>query len=585
METSSSASAAKHSVLILDADQHAALAIARSLGRRGLTVEVASADTKPITKYSKYVSNVLRYPDPLTDELAFGAWMQQIMAKHTHELIIPVTERTLVPLMQQHGNYDASRIAMALPNALEHVLDKSKTLALAATLGIPIPQSLEIHSVDQLESAIGALTYPIVIKPTRSVGKDNNHRVQLSVSYAHNPNELMASAQHALRFGGVMLQEYFHGTGVGIELIADHGEIGYSFQHRRLHEVPLTGGGSSLRVSEAVIPALLTASEKLMHALNWHGVAMVEFKYQPNTGLFCLMEINGRFWGSLPLAIAAGADFPSMLYSLYSTGKIDSIAPAKTGILCRNLRRDLDWLEHVLRKAAPPTLVTLPSIPQIFKEQSLVLSPRHHFDIQTLNDPKPGFIDLWRIASDQWQRIKKVAVARHRLQRERRRAQSAGRTTMTVARQVLFLCYGNINRSALAHAYAETKGMSHLSFSSAGFHLPQGRPADPVMIETAAHHGIDLGKWHSQTVTEELVENADIILAMEASHLDRLASRFPSARSRAFLLAALDASTPAESEIDDPYGKLPDFYERVCKTIMHKVDIWLDNGTPPSHRH
>ena len=84
-----------------------------------------------------------------------------------------------------------------------------------------------------------------------------------------------------LGFGDVILQEYFTGAGVGIELIARHGEIFYAFQHRRLHEVPLSGGGSSLRKSQAVSPALLDASSKLISALQWKGVAMVELSCCP----------------------------------------------------------------------------------------------------------------------------------------------------------------------------------------------------------------------------------------------------------------------------------------------------------------
>ena len=100
---------------------------------------------------------------------------------------------------------------------------------------------------------------------------------------------MRAKTTHALRYGSVLLQEYIGGQGVGIELIADQGKIVYAFQHLRLHEIPLTGGGSSLRTSVAVEPALLEASAKLMAALAWHGVAMVEFKRDTGSGKFSLM--------------------------------------------------------------------------------------------------------------------------------------------------------------------------------------------------------------------------------------------------------------------------------------------------------
>lgn len=576
------------SVLVLDADQASALAIVRSLGRRGVSIEIASAEEAPITSYSRYTTRCHRYPDPLRDEAGFIGWITKIQSEARHALIIPVTERTIVPMARQHDRLDLEHIAMAPITALEQVLDKSKTLALAESLGLSTPRSVTIQSLADLDANTAIPDYPIVVKPMRSVGQEGVQRIQLTVSYAHDRTELEAQVRHALRFGEVLLQEYFRGDGVGIELIADHGRVRYAFQHRRLHEVPLTGGGSSLRISETVTPALLSASEQLIQALGWHGVAMVEFKYAPATGEYRLIEINGRFWGSLPLAIAAGADFPAMLLDLYARGNIDNVAPARIGTICRNLRRDLDWLEHVVRKAAPPRLVRLPSTTEVLRDLLLVFSPRHRFDVQSFGDPKPGIVDLGRIARHHWQRIVSALRERRRRQQELQTAKSAGRKVMSSAQRVLFLCYGNINRSALAHAYAAIRKVNHLGFDSAGFHTPGSRPADPVMIEVAGRHGVDLQHWQSRVLTTASVEDADIILAMESVHLDRLIDQFPTARSKSFLLAALIADTPAEIEISDPYGKDPVFYEKVCERILHSVDSWLAASTatsPTSENH
>jgi protein-tyrosine-phosphatase len=397
------------------------------------------------------------------------------------------------------------------------------------------------------------------------------------VSYAHNPSELLAQVRHALQFGGVLLQEYFRGDGVGVELIADHGELRHVFQHRRLHEVPLTGGGSSLRCSEAVTPALRAASAQLMRALGWHGVAMVEFKYNPASGEFRLMEINGRFWGSLPLAIAAGADFPAMLHALMTTGRVGEHPPSRDGVVCRQLARDIDWLEHVLRKAAPRGLVTLPGRAQVLRDCLLVFSPRHHFDVQSLRDPWPGLVDLARIAGRQWDRVTGVLRLRRRLAQERRAGQpgGAGRRALASARKVLFLCYGNINRSALAQAYAQHRHGGRAEFSSAGFHAPAGRPADPAMVSAAAQRQVDLARSASRTLDAAMVAEADVIFAMELSHLDRLLHEHPAARGKAFLLGAAAASSHGGLEVPDPYGKSGDTYAQVCGQVLACVDAWL----------
>lgn len=564
-------------VLVLDADQASALAIVRSLGRQGVVVHVAHDQDRPLAAYSRHAAQSLRYPDPLRDESAFVDWLVHHLAQAAVALVIPVTERTLVPIMRQRQRFDDRLIAMAPSDALEQVLDKDRTLELARRLGVPTPRSVSIASIDELDAALSMIGFPVVVKPSRSVGEHHGQRVQLSVSYAHSMPELQAQVQHALRHGGVILQEYFRGDGVGVELIADRGHVRHAFQHRRLHEVPLTGGGSSLRVSETVVPALHSASAQLMQALGWHGVAMVEFKYAPATGEFRLMEINGRFWGSLPLAVAAGADFPVMVHELMTRGGVSPRPPARPGVLCRHMARDILWLEHVLRKAAPPGLVALPSRRQVLRDSLLVLSRRHHFDVQTWRDPLPGLVDIGQVLRVQWQRVQSALLFKLRLARawHSARLRAASLRRRGPAQRVLFLCHGNINRSALAQAYAQRRDTGACHFESAGFHAVDRRPADPVMVDEAASHGVDLTQWQSRTLHRDMVAQADAILVMELAHLDRLVREHPQARGKTFLLGAPAASNMHGAEVPDPYGRPRADYARVCNQVLASVDAWF----------
>jgi len=574
------ASNAARDVLVLDADQPSALAIVRALGRHGLRVEVAASQDAPIAGWSRHAAACHRHPDPLRAPDGFLHWLRQQMERPTVGLVIPVTERTVVPISRHRESLDVGRIAIAPSAALEQALDKQRTMALAVELGIPVPRSVPVSRLDELPEAAATLGYPIVVKPTRSMGQDGAQGLQLSVRYAHHADELQGLVREALRYGQVMLQELFRGEGVGIELIADQGRLCHVFQHRRLHEVPLTGGGSSLRVSAPVVPALRDAAAKLMQATSWHGVAMVEFKHNPATGDFRLMEINGRFWGSLPLAVAAGANFPVMLHELMTKGRVGAHPPSRDGVLCRQLARDIDWLEHVLRRAAPAALVRLPTWREVLRDSLLVLSPRHHFDVQSWSDPKPGFVDLARIGQHQWQRVSGMLRQRRQLAAARRSAAPGGasRRALTPGRKVLFLCHGNINRSALAHAYAARRHGASFGFSSAGFHAPGGRPADPVMVDVAAAQGIDLSGWSSQVLSADLVAGADVILAMELVHLQRLLTLHPQVRHKAFLLGAAKATGLHDVEVPDPYGQARPVYERVCRQVLAAVDAWLPAG-------
>lgn len=568
-------------VLVLDADQPSALAIVRSLGRRGLAVHTAGHAASGLASHSRYSRQGLVYPDPMHDEAGFIDWCVRTCEGGHYGLVIPVTERSVVPLHRHRDRMGATPVAIAPAAALEQVLDKARTFALAASLGVPVPRSLPVASADEAVRAAQALGYPVVVKPTRSLGQHGGTRVALSVAYAMDERQLVAMVTHALRHGEVVLQEFFRGDGVGVELIADHGVIRYAFQHRRLHEVPLTGGGSSLRVSEPVTPALGRAAEALMAALGWHGVAMVEFKLAADGRDFRLMEINGRFWGSLPLAVAAGADFPAMLHALVTQGKIGDVSPARPGVLCRNLARDLDWVEHVLRRAAPPGLVPLPTMGTVLRDSARVFSPRHHFDVQCLDDMRPGWVDLRRLLARLWQRVTERASLRRRLSAAQRAARLRREALQRSqpAGEVLFLCYGNINRSALAHCHAQARRPGAPRFRSAGFHAETGRPADPAMVTVAARAGLDLGAWRSQAVSADMVRSADLILAMELAHVERLAAEHPASRGKTFLLGAPTAQGLEEAEIPDPYGGPPELYERVGRRVMAAVDAWFGPGS------
>ncbi len=103
------------------------------------------------------------------------------------------------------------------------------------------------------------------------------------------------------------------GPGVGVFLLLWEGKLRAAFAHRRLREKPPSGGVSVYRESIALDPVLLERSRRLLESFGWQGVAMVEYKIDERTGTPILMEINGRFWGSLQLAVDAGVDFPRLL--------------------------------------------------------------------------------------------------------------------------------------------------------------------------------------------------------------------------------------------------------------------------------
>ena len=183
-------------VLVLDADMVPSLTISRSLSRRGCVVDIACHTLRPLGSYSRSIRSSLQYPDPLsrTDDLV--EWLSQHASREHYDLVIPVTERTLVPLSRSRDRLKDVRIAMPAMRSLEVALDKSQTLELAQKVGVPSPVGVSLSSMAELAEVVKTLSYPVVLKPARSIGSAGGEASQLQVSYAFNAIELQAGSTH-----------------------------------------------------------------------------------------------------------------------------------------------------------------------------------------------------------------------------------------------------------------------------------------------------------------------------------------------------------------------------------------------------
>ena len=145
----------------------------------------------------------------------------------------------------------------------------------------------------------------------------------------------------------MLLQERIVGPGIGVFACYRQGRPVALFSHRRLREQPPWGGVSVLCESAPLDPVARDFAIRLLDEIGWQGVAMVEFKQDLRDGLPKLMEINGRFWGSLQLAIDAGVDFPALLLKA-SAASGDGSASYRLGVRSRWLWGDIDSLLLVL---------------------------------------------------------------------------------------------------------------------------------------------------------------------------------------------------------------------------------------------
>lgn len=388
--------------LVTDAGRGSAIAIIRSLGSHGWQVTAADADRRSPGFRSRHVDQRVLHPNPrAAPEEAIDALLRAVRRQRV-DLVIPVTDEVILPLSAQRRRFeDVSVLLLPEQAALAMTSDKEQTLALAMRLGVPTPRTAVVTSGPEAVEQADDIGWPVVLKPQASrVYRDGQGVEAFEVGYASGADDLLKRMAALAGRCPVLLQEYCQGEGHGVELLLDHGRPLAAFQHRRLREVPVSGGASSLRESVALDPVLLEHSVRLLAAMRWTGLAMVEFKVTPNGPQ--LMEINGRIWGSLPLAVKSGMDFPIRAATLYLSGPppqdVALESSYRTGVRSRNVELDVLWIGAALRRRRrPPDMVPMRRRDGVITALRL-LQPGDGYDILCLDDPRPGLAELGKIA-------------------------------------------------------------------------------------------------------------------------------------------------------------------------------------------
>lgn len=340
-------------ILITDGNDRAALAATRSLVRAGHEVCVVAPTRASLAGASRGAWGRARVlpVDPLTDPAAYAVALGRVAVQERTELLLPITDPSLEAVLEHR---DALPTDLALPFAdlarYRSASDKLHVLGLAQSCGFATPQTQVLESPEQRRDGLSEALFPAVIKPHRSVVGRGSARRKLGVTHVADADECrrVLGELPAAAFP-VMVQRRVSGVGEGLFALRWHGRAVALFAHRRLREKPPSGGVSVYRESIALDDRLAGPGLRLLDALDWRGVAMIECKRDPDTGRYFVMEVNARFWGSLQLAIDAGVDFPALLARCAAGESVPECREYRVGVRSRWFWGDVDHLVLRLR--------------------------------------------------------------------------------------------------------------------------------------------------------------------------------------------------------------------------------------------
>lgn len=564
---------AQPAVLLFGDDTRSFLASVRSLGRQGIEVHAAPYSLRSPALRSRYIHKIHRVPYYLTDGADWLQAVTRIIADEGIGIIIACEERSMLPLMRHRAALGNCILALPEEPAFTAFFDKLETRRLAERAGVPAPRALAVSRQTSRASIEAEMAYPVVCKSRRSYDWPNLY-ARTKVLIARSPAELDHWLAHCPdQPGQAMVEGFCTGFGLGVSVLCDRGAVVQAFEHHRVSEME---GSSYYRVSRPVDPARLQAVQAMTADVHYTGLAMFEFKHDPANGLWALLEVNARPWGSLPLPVALGVDFPHALYQLQVHGQAPAARDYVPGICARNLVADFQQLRMRLSLVANPLRATVDGLGWLL-QLPRVLVGKEHWDSMTRDDPRPGLAELSELAQVVLTRLG-ARLRQVGLLPQRRRSAPIDLSAAHRGRpaRVLFLCLGNICRSPYAEHRARLLAQhsgAALEFWSAGTLPRDPRNSPETAVAAAARRGIDLSAHRSQHAGETIVAACDVIVYFDRAIQQAFLDRYPEYAAKLVHLGDL-GSTASALEIDDPYGRSDESFDATYMAIDRLLQDW-----------
>jgi len=362
---------------------HGSLAVARSLGRRGIPVWFATHD-HPIAKYSRYVARSFEWAGP--SDKGAADWLVELSASHRPErwvLFAGGDEEVRLVAWNHAMLQRAYRVTTPPWEIVGIACDKRLTHEHASAIGVDSPWSRYPRNRDEVAAL--DCRFPVVLKPRVHAGR--NAFSAAKAWRVDNRAALLARYNEAAALvgpDGIAVQELIPGGGevqFSYAAVWSEGASVASLVARRARQYPVEFGITSTFVETIEQGAVEQAAERFLASIRFSGLAELEFKYDVRDGRYKLLDVNPRPWTWIALAGAAGLDFPWMQWWL-ARGQLVVPSRGRIGVAWTHASRDVvSAAQQIVSGALSP--------------REYWASPRSAaYAAFAVDDPLPGILDL-----------------------------------------------------------------------------------------------------------------------------------------------------------------------------------------------
>ena len=236
-------------MLLLDAENRQTLAAMRAYGRAGLIVGAVACESDawwaPSLR-SRWCSFGAMVPELSTDADGYASAVLALLDEHPTRMLVPAYDGSIQAVRAKRAEFERrTALPLASEQALDIAVSKTRTLALAAELGIAVPRSLAVDELGDAAAVLNEIRFPVVIKPFESWVERDGSGTRLSSEAFRTPDEAMRRIERVLSLGGrVLVQQWLPGRREAVSLFYARDRMWARLAQVSYREWPVMGGAS-----------------------------------------------------------------------------------------------------------------------------------------------------------------------------------------------------------------------------------------------------------------------------------------------------------------------------------------------------